>query len=133
MLRCNLEYFLLCTLASAISLRKPTTYLWTALYIAVDSACIRLVSILLRRRRFYTSVIITRLHLRNKRWNILWWTFVARARCFSTLPTNPLIRKSCASRWANSNHLSMPAAFSWRDTCAPSLIEIENNSTRGHQ
>lgn len=49
------------------------------------------------------------------------------------LPANLLIRKSCASRWAISSHLSMPAAFSWRDTCAPSLIEIENNSMRGHQ
>lgn len=48
------------------------------------------------------------------------------------LPANSLIRKSCASRWAISNHLSMPAAFSW-DTCAPSLIEIENSSTRGHR
>ena len=71
--------------------------------------------------RFSTSVIITRLHLRNKRLNI-YGRHSSRTRL---LPVNPLIRKSCASCRAPPNHLSMPAAFSWRDTCAPSLIEIE--------
>jgi len=79
--------------------------------------------------RFSTSIIITRLHLRNKRLNI-YGGHSSRARL---LPVNPLIRKSCASCRAPPNHLGMPAAFSWRDTCAPSLIEIEIGLTRDHQ
>lgn len=76
--------------------------------------------------RFSTSIIITRLHLQNIRLNI-YGGHSSRARL---LPVNPLIRKSCASCRTPSNHLSMPAAFSWRDTCAPSLIEIEIGLTR---
>lgn len=64
--------------------------------------------------RFSTSVIITRLHLRNKRLNI-YGGHSSRARL---LPVNLLIRKSCAFCRAPPNHLSMPAAFSWRYVCS---------------